>query len=248
MAEASFEVVREKGIERVELSGLQLTLGRASENTICFPDDTMVSRRHAVLTAGPEGWALRDAGSVNGTFVNGDRLTAPRVLKSGDRVTLGTSRLVFRGNAGPAPPMSSARPAEPLARPAPAAPPGPRPVHPTGGQGRGELTGVVRRVERRRERNGHDVLVFELDRDDGVGNRLPPVTVQLSPYHGGQVNDGEEVEVVGTWVDGTLRAKTLFNLETGSEIITGRRWEYIVLAGLASLLLVLLLAIYWMTL
>src|SRR5271168_4120807 len=37
-------------------------------------DDTSVSRRHAEIRSTPQGWRVRDLGSTNGTYVNGNRL------------------------------------------------------------------------------------------------------------------------------------------------------------------------------
>lgn len=68
-------------------------LGRQPEVEICFDatGDLEVSGRHADLRGGGESWTITDLGSRNGTFVNGDRITAPRVLAAGDRIRLGSS-------------------------------------------------------------------------------------------------------------------------------------------------------------
>ena len=50
--------------------------------------DAEVSREHARLTRTPGGYVVEDLGSTNGTFVNGERIMAPRVLNSGDLVGL----------------------------------------------------------------------------------------------------------------------------------------------------------------
>ncbi len=109
------------------------------------------------------------------------------------------------------------------------------------------VTGIAQRVQTRRGHKGRDDLLLEVEPYDGSGNPLPTIPVLLSSHRGGRVNDGEEVEVTGTWASGTVQGKTLFNLSTGSEITSGPRWEYIALAGLAALLLVLLITIYAMT-
>jgi FHA domain len=123
----------------VPLDADRLTLGRGAESSLAFPSDDAMSRSHAVLERGPDGWVLRDTGSSNGTWVNGARLVDARRLQSGDELVLGESRLVFRGDediaAEPAdeaearttayavppasPPLASAPPA---AAPAPSAP------------------------------------------------------------------------------------------------------------------------------
>lgn len=68
-------------------------LGRDSESDI-FLDDVTVSRRHATLHVSDGSWSLADAGSLNGTYINGSRAaTAP--LKSGDSVTVGKFHFTF---------------------------------------------------------------------------------------------------------------------------------------------------------
>jgi pSer/pThr/pTyr-binding forkhead associated (FHA) protein len=61
------------------------------------PEKTL-SRRHARLTRTAAGFVLRDEEGRNGTFVNGDRLTAGQQVKleEGDRVRFGLVELVFR--------------------------------------------------------------------------------------------------------------------------------------------------------
>jgi len=59
--------------------------------------DPEVSRRHASITRESEGFVLRDLGSNNGTFVNGQRLGGPQVLRNGDVIMLGQRvHLVFQ--------------------------------------------------------------------------------------------------------------------------------------------------------
>jgi len=52
------------------------------------------SRAHARLTPVGGGWTVADAGSSNGTSVNGQRIAAHRVLRPGDEITVGDA--VFR--------------------------------------------------------------------------------------------------------------------------------------------------------
>ncbi|HVN16406.1 MAG TPA: FHA domain-containing protein [Anaerolineales bacterium] len=70
------------------LEGDQLTIGRDSANTISI-NDAEVSRRHSRLTFQGGKYVVEDLGSTNGTFVNGQRLSGPYVLKAGDVVALG---------------------------------------------------------------------------------------------------------------------------------------------------------------
>lgn len=59
------------------------SLGRDVASDIVLGDPE-VSRQHSRLTRTPGGYVLEDLGSTNGTFVNGERLTGPRVLTPGD--------------------------------------------------------------------------------------------------------------------------------------------------------------------
>lgn len=59
------------------------TVGRDVANDIVLGDPE-VSRQHARLTRTPGGYVLEDLGSTNGSFVNGERLSSPRVLDPGD--------------------------------------------------------------------------------------------------------------------------------------------------------------------
>ena len=70
------------------LEGDQITVGRDSTNEIVI-NDAEVSRRHARLTFQGGKYVLEDLGSTNGTFVNGQRLAGPRVLKPGEVVSFG---------------------------------------------------------------------------------------------------------------------------------------------------------------
>jgi serine phosphatase RsbU (regulator of sigma subunit) len=90
----------------VTLSGTRLSLGRSSENDLCYPDDVSLSRRHLVLARDGEAWVAEDPGSKNGTFVNGTRLAARTRLRPGDRLTAGHLVLVFDDpGAGPNAPV-----------------------------------------------------------------------------------------------------------------------------------------------
>jgi len=63
------------------------SIGRHSQNQIVLNSGN-VSKRHCVLVVNNSGIALEDAGSANGTFVNG-KLAAKKNLQSGDRISVG---------------------------------------------------------------------------------------------------------------------------------------------------------------
>ncbi|MBL7502799.1 zinc-ribbon and FHA domain-containing protein [Frankia sp. CNm7] len=71
------------------------TAGRHPESDI-FLDDVTVSRRHAEFLRSPytKGFTVRDVGSLNGTYLNRERIDAAD-LTSGDEVQIGKFRLVF---------------------------------------------------------------------------------------------------------------------------------------------------------
>jgi pSer/pThr/pTyr-binding forkhead associated (FHA) protein len=69
------------------------TAGRAPDSDI-FLDDVTVSRRHAEFTRAAQGYLVRDVGSLNGTYVNRERIEEV-LLSHGDEVQIGKYRLVF---------------------------------------------------------------------------------------------------------------------------------------------------------
>ncbi|GAA1918053.1 FHA domain-containing protein [Nocardioides marmoribigeumensis] len=70
-----------------------VTAGRSPDSEI-FLDDVTVSRRHAEFRRTGEGFTVRDVGSLNGTYVNRDRIDAV-LLQGGDEVQIGKFRLVY---------------------------------------------------------------------------------------------------------------------------------------------------------
>ncbi len=71
-------------------------LGRHPSNDVALDSDAEVSRVHAVVELVGPSWAVRDLGSRNGTRVNGDLTSGDRLLRSGDELLVGSTRLVFR--------------------------------------------------------------------------------------------------------------------------------------------------------
>lgn len=70
-----------------------ITVGRHPDSNI-FLDDVTVSRRHAEFRRTDGTFAVNDAGSLNGTYVNRDRIDRV-VLTDGDEVQIGKFKLVF---------------------------------------------------------------------------------------------------------------------------------------------------------
>lgn len=71
-----------------------VTVGRHPDSDI-FLDDISVSRRHATFTRRANGYVISDLGSLNGSYVNRDRIDSDVVLSGGDEVQIGKYRLIF---------------------------------------------------------------------------------------------------------------------------------------------------------
>lgn len=100
-AGAQLVVLDDKGNkkETISITRDPIVIGRLSTNDVVLADSN-VSRKHAELRRDGSRWVLVDLGSTNGTLVNG-KLAKEHPLQSGDRMTFGTSELVFETKAGP---------------------------------------------------------------------------------------------------------------------------------------------------
>jgi hypothetical protein len=78
---------------RFLLDDAEVSTGRHPDSDI-FLDDVTVSRKHAVFVQENDGYAVRDVGSLNGTYVNRE-LVDHAGLRTGDEVQIGKFRLVF---------------------------------------------------------------------------------------------------------------------------------------------------------
>ena len=79
---------------RFLLDAAETTVGRHPRADI-FLDDVTVSRKHAIFVALPEGgFAVRDSGSLNGTYVNRQRVEQA-TLRLGDEVQIGKYRMTY---------------------------------------------------------------------------------------------------------------------------------------------------------
>ena len=96
--EAHLELAYDGTVVAVPLWAGRLTLGRADSNNLPIKDDA-VSRVHASVERIAGQYVLRDLGSSNGTLVNGERIIADRTLHPDDEITVGHTRIVFRGAA-----------------------------------------------------------------------------------------------------------------------------------------------------
>ena len=104
---AVLEVWDSHGHQPVTLEGGRVTIGSRSDNDITIGGDSTVSRLHALLERVGDRWGLKDLNSTNGTRVNGRPLFGEHVLRDGDELQLGRTRLVFRDSRAAREPSTS---------------------------------------------------------------------------------------------------------------------------------------------
>jgi len=97
------------------LDGDQLTIGRDASNGVAI-NDAEVSRKHSRMSFQGGKYVLEDLGSTNGTFVNGQRLSGPVVLKPGDVVSLGEQIVLMYDAINMDPGATMATPYKPSVR------------------------------------------------------------------------------------------------------------------------------------
>src|SRR5690348_12957509 len=76
----------------------ELTIGRDPQCGLVLAD-ALASRSHAQLLVVPDGLRLTDLGSRHGTVVNGEKITAPRIVTSGDVIAIGAAHVIVRSRA-----------------------------------------------------------------------------------------------------------------------------------------------------
>ena len=84
--------------ERFFLDGKRITIGRDPKVQL-FLSDVTVSREHAIITREGAEVRVRDAGSLNGTYLNG-RIVEDALLNDGDILQIGTFQLRFCWGSG----------------------------------------------------------------------------------------------------------------------------------------------------
>jgi hypothetical protein len=81
------------------LGGSTYSVGTRSDADLPITSDGAVSGMHLLLERAGAVWCVRDLGSRNGTFVNGERLFSAHVLRDRDELRVGRTRLVFLDEA-----------------------------------------------------------------------------------------------------------------------------------------------------
>jgi pSer/pThr/pTyr-binding forkhead associated (FHA) protein len=108
-----------------------ITIGRDASAEIVVAQ-TAVSRRHAQVVPGPNGYVVNDL-STNGLFVNGEKATSGQVLSRADVIRVGTEEFRFYADLAPVGKAPAA------AAPPPAAAPAPKPASPAAGEATGRV-------------------------------------------------------------------------------------------------------------
>lgn len=72
----------------------RLTVGRGPDQDLCIPD-RKISSAHALLEPIPGGYRIRDLGSTNGTYVNGELVRGVRRLEVDDEILFGSTRVLY---------------------------------------------------------------------------------------------------------------------------------------------------------
>ena len=120
-----------EGQQVVDLRGHN-TLGRHPSNSIQLLDK-IVSKEHCIIEQRGEQFVLKDLGSLNGTYINGQRVVGEQGLNHGDDIALGSTRARYDDGSGlpasmqmPGAGPGVAQPAWQPAAPPPASPPSPQ--------------------------------------------------------------------------------------------------------------------------
>jgi HD-GYP domain-containing protein (c-di-GMP phosphodiesterase class II) len=93
MSVARLQLVRSSPVPQTWVGTTHLNIGRLPELDVIL-DHTSVSRRHAEIFLAEEGWLIRDAGSTNGTYLNGARIgRMTQRLRQGDVIVVGEIEL-----------------------------------------------------------------------------------------------------------------------------------------------------------
>jgi adenylate cyclase len=99
---ARINIISPEGQQREVVLGAHSTLGRHPDNTIQLLD-RIVSKTHCHIDAVDDKYVLKDLGSLNGSFVNGRRVSGQHELKPNDEITVGATRIIFEPSATRAP-------------------------------------------------------------------------------------------------------------------------------------------------
>ncbi|MCK4537969.1 MAG: FHA domain-containing protein [Candidatus Krumholzibacteria bacterium] len=86
--------LKNRPLKTYTFTGKHVTIGRLPDNDIVI-DNLGVSRKHAVIHSWKNGYHVKDLGSKNSTFLNGEKIDNAE-LKGGDVITIGKYQIVFK--------------------------------------------------------------------------------------------------------------------------------------------------------
>ena len=94
--------LQDRVIERFSISeGVRLTIGRGNDADVKI-DNTAISRLHSAIALQNGIYFLEDLKSLNGTFLNGERIETETPVSTEDAIAIGKFRLQLAGEGGPA--------------------------------------------------------------------------------------------------------------------------------------------------
>jgi len=103
-------LIGRKAMQVYDLDKETILIGREDDADIVI-DNPSVSRKHAQISKQGGGWVVQDLGSSNGTFLHGQKITAPQPVKEGDEIGFGKFSVVFGKAVGDAVEQAAAHPA-----------------------------------------------------------------------------------------------------------------------------------------
>src|SRR6516162_5564211 len=177
-----------EGQQAIELRPIN-SLGRHPNNTIQLLDK-IVSKEHCILEQRDGGFVLRDLGSLNGTYVNGERVRGEMPLRHGDEIALGSTRARYDDGMGP--PIDFNAPS-PFAH-------GPGPM---GGVGPGAVAHPHHAPQPHMQQSGQQAGQQPWQK---APSRPPPPNTGMNPMSGGQgpIPSGQMPAGMGGGPSGTL--------------------------------------------
>lgn len=97
MPEVQLISITQSGLGRSYLITDQASIGRQADCEIHIVD-SQASKQHAQLQQGPKGWEIEDLGSLNGVYINGQRIETRQALVANDVISIGHHAFVFAPN------------------------------------------------------------------------------------------------------------------------------------------------------
>ncbi|MGH7664516.1 MAG: FHA domain-containing protein [Gemmatimonadaceae bacterium] len=80
---------------RIRIERPVAQIGRAEHNDVLLSDNS-ISGSHATLFLRGKSWHVLDLGSTNGTYVNGERVSAEQIIRGGSELRVGNIKMLFR--------------------------------------------------------------------------------------------------------------------------------------------------------